>query len=551
MTPLKITAYYDSCITPPIHPTHTTAKMSDRKSYDIKLHLAENIHMFTALYTMVQMYVFIIIGASIVPIFSSDSYFSFGAPVAIAADPLTTETITHNSVIAGIAFFLMADRFITLAAEEALAHVAKPPPLTKYTMIVTYYMRYGVQLIFLRTQVSFVVATVVADMLAFTLFKWNSINRRLGAGTGTSQKSAMSEPQTLLLLTLMQVIEIPCFFLVYMFAGLFDAGLYFEIGPPLVVFSSSTITSEVVYWLVMILSFLDMFLSCAVRNNIEAWSSTTLQNSDKGHEELGMAPWEARLVSAARMVMYYIRVMFVYSFLTTQYFFVIVYIIADICATLIYDYRSEKHAARKELLRKMRAGRESGEEGLDRRCDEDHDSTKIILLAMAQTIETLLIMVVIIVSHWFAENYFEWGSHIVIFGVHITSPPQIKLLMAYVAFDRVSATLYNNVILPDFNNWMYTPHAEYDGKDIGKLYSRWRIMGILAAMRLNNWFRFVIQIQFILSNYSFVVIAAAVDVPLSFIVNERHIRYKHHKGQIDLTRNVVSRFKARKQEKQA
>jgi len=518
-----------------------------KRGYDIKLHLTENIHMLTAVYTVVQMYIFIIIGASIVPIFSSDAYFGFGAPIAIAADPLTTETITHNSVIAGISFFLMVDRFVTLAAEEAVAHTTKPPPIMKYTMIITYYMRYGIQLVFLRTQISFVLATVVADMLAFTLFKWNSINRRI---SGPRQSSGMSESTILLVLTLIQVAEIPCFFLVYMFAGLFDAGLYFQVGPPLVVFSSTTITSEVVYWLVMILSFLDMFLSCAVRNNIEAWSSGTLQNSDKGHEELGMAAWEARLVSAARMVMYYLRVMFVYSFLTTQYFFVVVYIIADTAATLIYDYRSEKHAARKELLRKVRAGRaEEGAvtRGMNRECEEDHDSTKIILLAIAQTVETLLIMVVIIVSHWFIESYFEWGSHIVIFDVHITVPPQIKLLMAYVAFDRISATLYNNVILPDFNNWLYTPAEEYDGKDISKLYGRWHILGILWVMRLNNWFRFVIQIQFILSNYSFVVIAAAVDVPLSMIVNERHIRYKHHKGQVDLTRNVVDRFKGRKQ----
>jgi hypothetical protein len=505
--------------------------------------------MFTAVYTVLQMYIFVIIGASIVPIFSSNTYFGFGAPVMIAADPLTSVSITHNSVIVGIAFFLMFDRFATLAVEEAVAHLAKPPPLLKYTMIITYYMRYGIQLVFLRTQITFVMATVGADILAYILFKWNSINRRLTPWLG--QKSGMSEDTILSVLTLFQIIEIPCFFVVYMFAGMFADGLYFEVGPPLVVFSSTTITSEVVYWLVMILSFMDMFLSCAVRNNIEAWSSGTLQNSDKGHGELGMAPWEARLVSAARMIMYYVRVMFVYSFLTTQYFFVLVYIISDVTATLIYDHNSERHAARRTLLKKLRAAK-SPEEGrrVDRESEEDHDSTKLILLAIAQTVETMLIMVVIIVSHWFVENYFEWGSHIVVFDVHITSPPQIKLLMAYVAFDRISATLYNNVILPDFHNWLYTPADEYDGKDMSKLYGRWHILGILTVMRLNNWFRFVVQIQFILSNYSFVVLAAAVDVPLSMIINERHIRYKHHKGQIDTTRSVIERFK-KKSEKQA
>jgi len=528
------------------------------REYDIKLHITENIHVFTAMYTVLQMYIFIIIGSSIVPIFSSHAYFGFGAPIAIAADPLTTETITHNSVIVGIAFFLMVDRFVTLAAEEAVAHTAKAPPLMKYVMIVTYYMRYGIHIVFLRTQITFVIATVVADILGFMLFKWNSINRRLFSTDDIRSNYPMSEHWVLMLLTLIQVIEIPCFFVVYMFAGLFDAGLYFEIGPPLVVFSSSVIGSKVVYWLIILLSFFDMFLSCAVRNNIESWSSGTLQNSDKGHEELGMPVWEARLVSASRMVMYYIRVMFVYSFLTTQYFFIIVYIIADMLATVIYDYRCEERNRRLEKKRtamKLESERQE-EEGttrdrllhlqeMTRRRDaeSDHDSTKIILLAMFQTMETILLMVVILISHWFSEKYFEWGSHIVIFDVHITSQPQIKLLMAYVAFDRISATLYNNVILPDFNNWLYTPASEYDGKNLSKVYSRWRMLAILTVMRINNWFRFVIQIQFILSNYAFVVIAAAVDVPLSMIVNERHIRYKHHKGQVDHTRDVVRRFK--------
>lgn len=506
------------------------------REYSINLHLTEKIHLFTAVYTVMQMYVFVIIGSSIVPIFSSNTYFSFGAPVPIAADPLNIESIDENSVIAGIAFFFVIDRIVTLAAEEAILRAKTYPKTLKYVMIITYYMRYAAHVVFLRTQISFALAVFVADILVFTLFKWVSINSRLTYGD-----HAPVTQRTFLILALVQVIEIPCFFMIYMFAGLFNKGLYFQVGPPLAVFSSAIITDNLTYGLVVVLSFVDMLLSCAVRNNIETWSSGTLQNSDKDHAELGMSPWEARLVSAARMIMYYVRVMFIYTFLTTQYFFVVIYIVADIVATLIYDFRCDE----RKNLRSVHPKRDAPETmtARERAATSDHDSTRIILLAMAQTVETLLIMVAIIVSHWFTETYFEWGHDIVIFDTHITVAPQFKLLLAYVAFDKISATLQNNVILPDFNNWMYTSVDEFDGKDLSKIYGRWRILWILVVMRANNWFRFVIQIQFILSNYSFVVIAAAVDVPLSMIVNERHIRYKKHKGQVSYTEGIVDAFR--------
>jgi hypothetical protein len=498
------------------------------REYDINLHLTEKIHMFTAIYTVLQIYVFMIIGSSIVPIFSSETYFSFGAPVPIAADPLNIESIDENSVIAGIAFFFMVDRVVTLAAEEAMLRSKTYPKSLKYVMIITYYMRYAAHVVFLRTQVSFALAVFIADILVYTLFKWVSINSRVA-------------PKTFLLLTLVQVAEIPCFLMIYMFAGLFNKGLYFQVGPPLAVFTSAIITENVTYGLVVVISFLDMLLSCAVRNNIETWSSGTLQNSDKDHEELGMSIWEARLVSAARMIMYYVRIMFVYSFITTQYIFVVIYIIADIVVTIIYDIRCDERRA----LRSTHPKRDAPETMTAREKAEtsDHDSTRIILLAMAQTVETLLIMVAIIVSHWFTESYFEWSHHIIIFDTHITVAPQIKLLLAYVAFNRVSATMMNNVVLPDFNNWMYTSVDEFDGKDLSKIYGRWRILWILVVMRAFNWFSFVVQIQFILSNYSFVVIAAAVDVPLSMIVNERHIRYKKHKGQVSYTESILAAFR--------
>lgn len=482
----------------------------------IQLHVIKNIHMAIAAYATLLMYIFAIIGLGIVPIFTNHEYWRFGAPLTLQADPTQIQTLESSAAIVAIMFFLMAERVIGQIRDEVVAWlpVEEIPLVTQYVGIVVYYMRSAAHVVFMRSQISFVVAIVVADIMATTFCKWISIKQRRGGGNPHTPGDGGFTPYwgriDVRIVTLGQVIMIPGFFLLYDFAGLFDSP-YFRVGPPLTIFGTTVVSHHVQYWIVVVLTFIFACLASASRNNIDRWHSSVLQNI--GEVETGLTVWEARMIAVNRMFLFYLGLMFVYSFFTTQYFFVFIYMFADMLMTTFWYARN---------------GRLPG-------TSSDHSKTErikqtgftVIIVTVLQTIFEIILVLVIATSGWFDDTYFTWGKNIIVFGATVATREGFNILLSYVAFDRVASTLDANIIGPDMDAWLY-----YGAKGHVDQYEDWDILWIIITMRFNFLFRYVLRIMFVLSNYSFVVIAAAVDIPLTIIVDEFHIIYKHNLKQV-------------------
>ncbi len=468
----------------------------------IDLHIVPHIHIYIAAYATLLMYLFVIIGLSIVPIFTNTEYWRFGVPFILQADPTEVQTLNNSAALAAIIFFLMAERFISRIRDEIVAWMPaeRVPLVTQYTGIIIYYMRYAAHVVYMRSQISFVVAVIVADVLAGVMCKWISIKQRR---TGASRWDKVN----IYVATLAHIATIPGFLCLYAFSGLFDSP-YFHIGAPLTIFGTTIVTQGAAYWSIVLATFVFACLSSAARNNIDRWHSSVLQNT--GEREIGLTTWEARMIAINRMVLFYLGIMFVYSFFTTQYFFVFIYMFADMIMSTVWYARNGR---------------------LDPETPPPVDRIKkagvtVILVTVAQTIFEVVLVTLIAMSGWFDDTYFTWGKDVVVFGAAVTGPGA-KILLAYVGFDRVAATLDANIIEPDIDAWLYggaTGHI--DG------YDDWDVLWIIVTMIFNFWFRYVLRIMFILSNYSFVVIAAAVDIPLTIIVDEFHLAYKQNAKQV-------------------
>lgn len=477
----------------------------------IGLHVVQGIHVYIAAYATLMMYIFIILGLAIVPIFTNHQYWRFGTPLILQADPTEIQTLSDPAALTAIIFFLMAERFISRIRNEIVNWTSpeKVPLATQYTGIIVYYMCYAAHVVFMRSQISFVVAIIVADILAVVICKWISIKQRR---TGVRRW----DNADVRIATLAQIATIPGFLCLYAFAGLFDSP-YFHIGPPLTIFGTTIVDQKVVYWIIVLATTVFACLSSAARNNIDRWHSSVLQNT--GEVETGLTTWEARMIAINRMVLFYLGLMFVYTFFTTQYFFVFVYMFSDMLMTTIWYARN---------------GRLPGTEAPADRIKQT--GVTVILVTVAQTIFEIIVVMVISMSGWFDDAYFTWGKDVVVFGAAVTGNG-VKILLAYVAFDRVAATLDANIIEPDIDAWLYGGAEGHIDQ-----YNDWDILWIIITMMFNYWFRYVLRIMFILSNYSFVVIAAAVDIPLTIIVDEFHLIYKANLKQVRRTQTWLNSY---------
>jgi hypothetical protein len=235
-----------------------------------------------------------------------------------------------------------------------------------------------------------------------------------------------------------------------------------------------------------------------------------------------LEPWEARLVTHTRRLIYYFRIIFVLTFVTTQYFFVIIYIAADVLATVASSLDifpsiiglSAGGLENKELRTKLEKRR------------------RITVYSIMQIVETIVLVVVLVVPKWLDDSYFSWVRKIEILDVVITNMHVIIILLIYVGIERIGATLYTDVVLPDFTNWLYNNgHA--------MSYAPHTSLFILLVTRADNWFRFTLQIQFVLSNVFFVIVAGVVDFIMGVIISEVHLHYKWNTKNIKHTLGVL------------
>lgn len=477
-------------------------------SIKVNLHLIPNLHLLVAAYALLLVYIFAIVGLGIVPIFSNENYFSFTTPVTMQADPTRLITVSDGGTLVVLVLAIAIEQGIDTFINEILSWHGHVPFYIECSNIIAHYLRYAIQVVFLRSQVSFVVGVIVIDTLATIACKKTSlaIRQKYESSISTEKHGRKVSKLDLACICILRMASVSLFILVYIYSNLFDSA-YFSIGVPLIVFETSRIDSDVAYWSTVTAVFAFACLSVAAKNNIDRWHSGVLHNTKE--DKTGMSEWETRLISLNRVVLLYLSIMFIYTFITTQFLFVLVYLTADLFMTGVHRFRN---------------------------ISRENEPTTVILVTIAQTIFEGIVIVMIASSHWFDDSYFSWGKDVQVFGTPVEKGPDLQILLAYVAFERVAMTLCTTVVQTDIAAWLYehAPNSDLDE------YSPDAILWIATATRLATWFYFVLRIQFILTNYSFVVISAAVDIPLTALINEVHMTYKKSMGE---NRKVMDFYK--------
>jgi hypothetical protein len=474
---------------------HNSHKRSRRRREDVDdVHLFAEIHEFTAYYQLLMLLILVIMGTSYIPFFYGP-YFDFGAPLNIMTTTVSGAEIytalVNNAVFVAVLLFVVFDRSVATLYEEVSAlRPDAPGMLGKAIASVVHWLRYALTLILLRAQVTFLIAYVVIDIIVFYVMKTQAVARRMFSRDGAGAEGGRD---TLMIQALLfaQVIELPCFMVIFLVTGIFQTN-YFVIGPDLIIFSQ-VVTSLPAYVIIAIISFADQFLASYVRNVIDDWHVTVLQNASKGHDDDVLTRAEAICIFVVKRLIMWLRVIFVVNFMLSQFFFVIIYAVADLAATLVVAATSSARSKQ-----------------------------TIILIMVAQAAETLILLIVLIIPRFIDITYFRWLREATIFGNVISGQNLIALLLTYVGFERIGATLYNDVVVPDYTNWLYG-----GAKHMG--YSFYVNIMVLGVTRFDYWIRFLMLIQFVLSNVYFVVISAGVDIIVGSIVIARHIKYKDKK----------------------
>ena len=462
----------------------------------IPLHILPRIHVLIAAYGWLMVYVFVIVGLAIVPVFEANSYFSIGAPVTVQADPTRDIQIHDNALFVAICLLLGADQYASVVLAEARLESTTPPSLL-YEVIdsFTRNIRVAVHIVFMRSQISFVAALVLFDLIATVTCKWAALrHKQARVKDAPSPFSHITDSAALLL----SAASIMVFLAIYVAAGLFDSA-YTRIAPPLLVFDQTQIVHEAHYWTVIVAVFCWALLASAAKNNTDTWHASVLHNT--AHAQTGLSAAESRAIILNRVVVYYVGAMFLYTFVTTQFFFVVVFAIAEAVAHIVHRLRQPISLA--------------------------DNRTSIIIIAIAQTLFELIVVIVVVVSHWFDDEYFTWGEGVTIFGVPVPMQRHVSILLVYAAFERGAAVLDTNVVQADLTTWLYEGAANEEIES----YGFHTIVALVVSSRLSYWFYFVLRIQFILTNYAFVVVCAAVEFLALATVGELHLAHKQHVRQ--------------------
>lgn len=500
--------------------------------HDETVHICKGIHWVITWYDIALFFIIIIMGTSFLPIFRGP-FFDFSAPFVILG-----QTVTNNAALVVVMLFFFVVQLLATFADEisnwssifdaaearsglwaADEHAARAHyhwrMLHKTVNTIMYWFRQSAMIAFMRVEISFVLAFVVADILAFYIARrWSIVRREEYAEKSPKQPEIEQYEKSALLVSLLQIVAMPGFVVVYMIMGVIHQP-FFDIGPPLTVFST-TVTNPAVYAYIVIALFADSLIMSLARNIVENWHMYYLQNTAKLEHELLLSRNEAIGVFMLKRVMLWLRIVFVYNFLASQFFMIFVYIAADLIGSLVttHDYLVPIHEDAVQTASRPRSKKRAA---WSRFFEISRDS--VFGLMIVQTIETVVLVMIIAIAGVFDITYFDWVRSATIFDNTITNLGQRILLLVIIGLQRIGATGYNDVIIPDYTNWLYSK-----GQAPGN--TRSEDMAIMFITRVDYLFRYVLLIQFVLSNIYFVLVAAIVDIVLGIVILSRYIRHK-------------------------
>ena len=487
-----------------------------RAASSSRVHLLDDIHKVIVLYQLGVIFGVVVTGLAIVPILRGP-YFSFGAPVALADGAVVTSNITLGVAI----LFLALARVVEVVAGEMRAWGAVFDPdtpedaRTRYVRnmlgalarVVLFWLNMQTSILFLRAQVSAAVGLFVADVLAYGAAKQLSVRLHAALFDGpkpsdVARRRAAGVFRALTLGALaLQILCVPLFWCLYEITGLTQSA-YFHVGAPLAVFGN-VVTGTAAYAYIFAACFLvtlnSAFFDCVVAD----WHTSYLQNPAVGHEELLLTRAEARGMFTMQRLVRWLRQIFVYQFLVAQFPFVLAYMAAEAVAALVTTHYGLLARADPQARWRWRTATRD----------------LVVWLSYAQAAEALVIVLVVVLPQYANNAYFSWVRAADLFGNTIVHSNQIAIIFVLLALTRLSATLYSDIIVPDYTNWLYADSQLLK-------YSHAAHLFILGATRVDYLLRFLLLIQFVLANVYFVVVAAAVDIVVGLLVVNRYLQHK-------------------------
>lgn len=473
------------------------------------------------------MYLFVVIGSAIVPIFEG-GFFAFGRPFTISDQDFESVAVLLTYIL-----LAMVDQVVTVISEE-ISNVSSFYPkntnVSRETLhivigIVVYWQKLVFKYIVIRSQFAIILAVVVVDLTATFMFKDYVIRRRMNmkdgpfsfrlipvGDTATIEESAHYQDIRNKFLVL-EVVNMLLLGLVYILTGTTDT-LYFSTNLPVDLVGHYTDNGAVVC-IVALVVFFDQMVYGLLKRVVDDWFDTHVKHPDTELTDSSLNTTEIMFIHKVKHILYWSRLIFSLSFLTTRYYFVIPYTFGDVASGLFKYYNF--------TVKTIDAKEEESTANARKKMQAD----VLVLGTIFMTTELIIIGMIMIIPNFLDSRYFEWPEYIEIFRNTISGEHAIILIMIYAGLFQIGSTLVNEIVIPDFYNWMYGKSSEsfvccYGLR--GKLF-------IIMLVRFDSWFRFLIVVQLVLSNLFFVIIVGTVDVIVSLVIMYHYVSLKYHINQ--------------------
>lgn len=457
------------------------------------IHIFPRIHEHVAYYNLIMMMFFIVVGGSIIDVLHGD-FFNFGPPFTVSTFKITSDVswllFTAFAVIDQTVFVIVEELDLRTAPLHS-KHSLFRCMLLKSINIVMFWQRLTFKYVVMRSQLSIIIPVIFVDLLVYCIAKEQAIWAR---DARILDKSAKSLENIHYFMTIAQLAELPMFIIVYITTGMATSEFFSTQAP--VVLAGHTVMSNGVIALISVVIFIDQVGYGFVRALTERWTTTHLQNPDIPLAEMHMSRFELYFVCIFKRVLYWIRLMFSITFLTTRYFFGLIYTVGDIISALIM------HCYVTEFTR--------------------NTSRLIVLGTVFMLTEMVIVIEVLTVATRMSSTYFTWPDELLLFDNTVTGYTSIVTLLIIASFAQIGATLSTDVIAVDFSNWMYGVTKS----QILDVYAPKKKLFILMLTRLDSWFRLTLILQFVLSTFFFVLFIGAVDITVGVLIMNKYIKHK-------------------------
>jgi hypothetical protein len=539
------------------------------------LHHANNIHISSVLFSLVLIYIFIIIGLSIVPVLQGP-FFNFGSPFFAA-----NYKINSNWALISYTFCAVISQILSVILEELSLLEKKYDddnriPQKELAIIIIKTIRDWQVLVFrfiiIRSQISIIFFVVLIDISLYCYFikrdifikktlkkkdayvkiqieeiedieqieqtkeieeeeekeeeeeeeekeeeeeeeKGNEKKKKREKGNFTVFKDFLLDSpnvDSILFFNIRSAVyictlgEMALLFIVYVTTDTINSE-YFSFETPIYIIGHK-VSSPSVIWIIFFCIFADQLGFGFFKKIVDNWIIYYLKNPKAKISECSLTKSQQTFIHVVRRITHWVRYIFVVYFLTTRFYFVFPYTIGNLVCELLtkaYDLNS------KDVLQK---------------------SKMVLFATIYLSTEVIVISLIFYLSNLFETSYFEWPQNISIFNNNIIYNSQIAFLFIYAALSQIPSTLFVDVIYPDFYNWLYN-----NGSDICVLeYSDEIKVIILTLCRLENWARFIIMFQFVLSNFYFVLVIACVDISIGCGITDIYVKYKFNKKSMEI-----------------